>query len=118
MKPCKCKKPYTSVTACSHYCPVARSLLPWLPAQCEVKEDSPLIGQSIRDAHFRSRFSAAVVAVKRSQPPAKGLLGRFKKPAKVQVPGRLGDITLQAGDELLLDIGGCKWVLHGDRILE
>jgi hypothetical protein len=48
-----------------------------------------------------------VVAIKREQRQP-GLLGRFKKPAKAQVSGRLGDADLQPGDELLLDIGERK----------
>ena len=48
---------------------------------------SPLIGKSIRDADFRARFGAAVVAVHRGGE---------------RVKEKVGDIRLEAGDTLLL----------------
>lgn len=48
------------------------------------------MGQTIRDTGFRGRFNAAVIAVKRS---------------KVRQPGRLGDLTLQAKDVLVISTG-------------
>ena len=44
-----------------------------------------------RDAHFRSKFQAAIVAIRR---------------AGVKLDGKLGDVQLRAGDALLLDAGG------------
>jgi len=58
--------------------------------QCTLRETAPLKGTSIRSAGFRARFSAAVVAVKRG--------GK-------RVEGRIGDIVLEAGDNLVLDTG-------------
>jgi di/tricarboxylate transporter len=57
---------------------------------CEavVSEDSPLIGSTIRDANFRTRYGAAVVAVHRG--------GK-------RLSGKIGDIILRVGDTLLLE---------------
>jgi len=57
---------------------------------CEavVSDDSPLIGSTIRDANFRTRYGAAVVAVHR----------RGKR-----LSGKIGDIVVHAGDTLLLE---------------
>lgn len=57
---------------------------------CEavVSEDSPLVGSTIRDANFRTRYGAAVVAVHRR--------GR-------RLSGKIGDIEVRAGDTLLLE---------------
>lgn len=63
--------------------------------QCILKESSDLIDNSIRAAGFRGRFSAAVVAVKRDNK---------------RVDGRIGDIIMQAGDQLVLDTGDCVCV--------
>lgn len=59
---------------------------------CEavVSRTSPLINRNIRDANFRARYNAAVVAVHRG--------GQ-------RLQGRVGDIELQAGDTLLLQAG-------------
>ena len=51
---------------------------------------SPLVGVSIREAGFRALYDAAVVAVHRNG-------GRLE--------GKVGDINLQAGDTLLLQVG-------------
>jgi di/tricarboxylate transporter len=53
-----------------------------------VSNTNPFIGQSIRDAHFRTSYQAAVVAVHRN--------GR-------RIAGKIGDITLETGDTLLLE---------------
>jgi di/tricarboxylate transporter len=59
---------------------------------CEavISESSPLIGRTIRDADFRATYSAAVVAVHRG--------GK-------RVEKKIGDISLQSGDTLLLQVG-------------
>ena len=59
---------------------------------CEavVSQNSSLNGMTIRDAEFRSRFGAVVLAVH-----------RFGK----RIGGKLGDITLQPGDTLLMQTG-------------
>ena len=59
---------------------------------CEavISESSPLIGRTIRDADFRAVYSAAVVAVHRG--------GK-------RVEMKIGDISLQSGDTLLLQVG-------------
>jgi di/tricarboxylate transporter len=57
-------------------------------SEAVISEDSPLIGSTIRDANFRTRYGAAVVAVHRR--------GR-------RLRGKIGDIVLRAGDTLLLE---------------
>jgi len=52
-----------------------------------VSLSSPLVGQSIREASFRTVYDAAVVAVHRNGE---------------RVPGKIGAIVLRAGDTLLL----------------
>ena len=58
---------------------------------CEavISANSPLIGQTIRDADFRATYGAAVVAVHR---------------AGKRVEKKMGDITLRPGDTLLLQV--------------
>ena len=53
-----------------------------------VSDTCPIIGQTIRRGQFRSRYSAAVIAVARN--------GQ-------RLYGKIGDIVLQAGDTLLLE---------------
>jgi len=55
-----------------------------------VSLSSPLVGQSIRDANFRTVYDAAVIAVHRNGE---------------RVPGKIGEIVLEAGDTLLLQTG-------------
>lgn len=57
---------------------------------CEavIAPSSPLVGQSIREANFRTVYGAAVVAVHRSGE---------------RVQAKIGDITLHPGDTLLLE---------------
>jgi len=52
-----------------------------------VSSSSPLVGQTIRDANFRTVYDAAVIAVHRNGE---------------RVGGRIGDIALRPGDTLLL----------------
>jgi di/tricarboxylate transporter len=63
-----------------------------------VSDTCPLLGMTIREAHFRSRYDAAVVAVARGAE---------------RVTGRLGDIELRAGDTLLLEAGDDFLETHG-----
>lgn len=58
--------------------------------QATVKKGSDIVGANIRDLNFRSRFNAAVLAVKRGP--------------KHQ-PGRLGDVVVEAGDVLVILAG-------------
>ncbi|MCA9062056.1 MAG: SLC13 family permease [Planctomycetaceae bacterium] len=53
-----------------------------------VSDRCPLLGTTIREGHFRTKYDAAVIAAARS--------GR-------RIGGRIGDIVLQAGDTLLLE---------------
>jgi di/tricarboxylate transporter len=53
-----------------------------------VSNSCPLVGQTIREGRFRSRYNAAVLAVARNGE---------------RVEGKIGDITLQPGDTLLLE---------------
>ncbi|MCF4009262.1 SLC13 family permease [Rheinheimera sp. UJ63] len=55
-----------------------------------IKEESVLMGQTLKSTGFRARFDAAVVAVRREGE---------------QVSGKLGDIALKAGDVMLLATG-------------
>lgn len=59
---------------------------------CEavISRTSPLLGRNIRDANFRARYNAAIVAVHRG--------GR-------RLIGRIGDFVLRPGDTLLLQAG-------------
>jgi di/tricarboxylate transporter len=59
---------------------------------CEavISTSSPLVGQRIRDASFRTVYDAAVVAVHRN--------GR-------RLPQKIGDVRLEPGDTLLLQTG-------------
>jgi di/tricarboxylate transporter len=53
-----------------------------------VSQGSPLIGTSVRDANFRGRYNAAVIAVHRHGE---------------RIDSRIGDIVLRPGDTLLLE---------------
>lgn len=57
-------------------------------SEAVISADSPLIGSTIRDANFRTRYGAAVVAVHRGGE---------------RIGGKIGDILLRAGDTLLLE---------------
>ncbi|MCB9529550.1 MAG: SLC13 family permease [Myxococcales bacterium] len=59
----------------------------WVLHEAVISRGSPLVGTTIREAHFRGAFNAAVVAVHRHGDP---------------VEGKLGDIKLRHGDTLLL----------------
>jgi di/tricarboxylate transporter len=66
---------------------------------------SPLVGRTLREASFRDRYQAAVVAVHR---------------AGSRVHGKLGDLPLRVGDTLLLlaDPGfGPRWKDRSDFLL-
>ena len=52
-----------------------------------ISRSSPLVGQSIRGANFRTVYDAAVIAVHRNGE---------------RVPGKIGEIQLRAGDTLLM----------------
>jgi di/tricarboxylate transporter len=53
-----------------------------------VSTSSPMVGTTIRDGRFRTRYEAVVIAVARG--------GQ-------RIPGRIGDISLRGGDTLLLE---------------
>ncbi len=55
-----------------------------------ISNTSPLIGKTIRDADFRAKYNAAIIAVHRGA---------------TRLQGRVGDIELQSGDTLLLQAG-------------
>ncbi|MBU2870880.1 SLC13 family permease [Colwellia sp. E2M01] len=55
-----------------------------------LKSDSAIVGKSLKQAGFRARFDAAVVAVRREGSA---------------LSGKLGDIVLQSGDFLVLAVG-------------
>jgi len=58
-----------------------------LLVEAVVSDTSPVTGQTIRDARFRTRYDAAVIAVGRNGE---------------RLPGKIGDIVLRPGDTLLL----------------
>lgn len=53
-----------------------------------VAAQSPMVGMNVRDARFRTRYNAAIIAVHRDGE---------------RVPDKIGDIVLEAGDTLLLE---------------
>jgi di/tricarboxylate transporter len=53
-----------------------------------VSASSPLVGRTVRDSKFRTRYNAAIIAVHRQGE---------------QIQLKIGDITLKVGDTLLLD---------------
>lgn len=55
-----------------------------------IREDSVLVGKSLKSSQFRARFDAAVVAIRRDGE---------------RVSGKLGEVRLRAGDFLLLATG-------------
>jgi di/tricarboxylate transporter len=57
-------------------------------AEAVVSPECPVVGRTIRDGRFRTRYEAVVLAVRRNGEA---------------VGGRIGDIELQAGDTLLLE---------------
>lgn len=66
---------------------VTASRLNHLLVEAVVSGTSPLVGRSIREAHFRTRYDAAVIAVYRG--------GQ-------RIQGKIGDIRIEPGDALLL----------------
>lgn len=56
--------------------------------ECVVSATSPLVGESIRDSRFRTRYDAAVLAVHRN--------GEL-------LAGKIGDMVLRPGDTLLVE---------------
>lgn len=60
----------------------------WRLHEAVVSRGSQLVGSSIRDARFRARYGAAVIAVHRHGE---------------KIEGRIGDIVLRPGDTLLLE---------------
>jgi di/tricarboxylate transporter len=70
-----------------------------------IGHDSPLVGMSLRDADFRSKYQAAVVAIHR---------------AGVRLDAKLGDVLLRPGDALIVltDPGfGRRWQNRADFLL-
>eukprot|EP00955_Chlamydomonas_euryale_P113604 366227-Chlamydomonas_euryale.AAC.34 len=73
--------------------------MPPPPRQVVVAMDSPLVGRSVRESRFRTKYNAAIVGVHR----------RGKR-----LRTKIGDIVLTAGDVLLLDAGETFLETHGD----
>ncbi len=63
----------------------------WELHEAVVSPGSPLVGSNIRDAGFRGRYNAAVIAVHRHGE---------------RIERRIGDIALRAGDVLLIEAAG------------
>lgn len=55
-----------------------------------IRHNAPVLGQKIKDAQFRTRFDAAVVAVRRGDE---------------KLSGKIGEIEMEAGDNLVLAVG-------------
>lgn len=66
---------------------VTASRLTHLLVEAVVSGTSPLVGRSIREAHFRTHYDAAVIAVYRGGE---------------RIQGKIGDIRIEPGDALLL----------------
>jgi di/tricarboxylate transporter len=66
---------------------VTASRLNHLLVEAVVSGTSPLVGRSIREAHFRTHYDAAVIAVYRGGE---------------RIQGKIGDIRIEPGDALLL----------------
>ena len=64
-----------------------------------VSPQSPLSGRTIREAQFRTRYNAVVIAVARNGE---------------RIPGKIGDIRVQPGDTLLLEAPPNFYELHRD----
>jgi di/tricarboxylate transporter len=62
-----------------------------------VSEGSDLVGNTLRNAGFRARYGAAVLAIRRHHD---------------EVPGKLGTLPLRAGDVLLV-LGSPEFARHG-----
>ncbi|MCP4007798.1 MAG: SLC13 family permease [bacterium] len=60
----------------------------WRLHEAVISSGSPLVGQNIRDANFRGRYNAAVIAVHRHGD---------------RIASKIGDIILRPGDVLLLE---------------
>ena len=60
-----------------------------LLVEAVVSDTNPLLGKSIRDGRFRTRYDAAVIAVYRNGE---------------RLAGKIGDIVLRTGDTLLLHV--------------
>ena len=71
----------------------------WELHEAVVSPGSPLVGSNIRDAGFRGRYNAAVVAVHRHGE---------------RIEGRIGDITLRPGDTLLIEAAAAFSMAYRD----
>lgn len=71
--------------------------------QATVKENAPIIGNTIRDIGFRSRFNAAIIGV--TQCGGK------------KIHGNLGDINLKAGDNLVLNLSSTFDMMSEDVLM-
>jgi len=68
-----------------------RDMTGWELHEAVVSSGSPLVGSNIRDANFRGRYNAAVIAVHRHGE---------------RIEGRIGNIVLRPGDTLLIEAAG------------
>ncbi len=71
----------------------------WELHEAVVSPGSPLVGSNIRDADFRGRYNAAVIAVHRRG---------------ARIEGRIGDIALRPGDTLLIEAAGAFSRIYRD----
>ena len=70
--------------------PEAQELATERLSEVVIRQNSALIGKTLKQSDFRAKFDAAVVAIKRDG---------------ISLAGKLGDIKLQVGDFLVLAIG-------------
>jgi di/tricarboxylate transporter len=64
-----------------------------------VSDSCPLVGTSIRDGHFRTRYDAVVIAAHRNGE---------------RINGKIGDVVLRPGDTLLLETHPHFFQIHRD----
>jgi di/tricarboxylate transporter len=58
--------------------------------ECIISPDSTLIGKTVKELNFRARFDGSIIAVNRGED---------------RILGKIGDITIQSGDLLLVTAG-------------
>lgn len=74
----------------SPFPPPSRSYIDRRLVQVVVAASSPLVGKTVRELQFRAHFNGVVVAISRQGE---------------RIQANPGDVTLKAGDVLLLDTG-------------
>lgn len=84
----------------SAFAPPPMSAGPPKLVRATVRDAAPIVGATIKAVGFRMRYNASIVAVQRG--------------GKNVVGVRLGEVSLQGGDVLLMDVGPHFWALGRD----